>query len=808
VNQIPSLRLRDLRWGYSVGLSIVGTSRGTRCLRIYDIALAIVASTQGRVEYAAVRDFIAGYQSVQPLKIAELMLLSTLLRAALLERATSPADASGARQTYAANAALVQGTDWRPLVSTAMLSNPVESILRSEFSGIYNAMELTSREPYWNAVEHLARLAEQRPESVAVAAVKLADQAQSKDDDSRRGHVGYYLDGAGRPELERVLQLELSRLELARRALQRHATECYLAVYLLLVSATVALAVGNPHAPSLDAAQWWLVIPLLVVALSQLVLYVVDSLLFNVLPARRLPRLDLSSGIPASARTLVAVPVMLMRPAQIRHLCALLEERYLGNRDPNLTFCLLTEFPDGPCREMPTDAALLETAREAIVALNQRHAPGSRSPFLLIHRNRTWNPHERIWMGWERKRGKLHMLNRLLIGFAPDALEFIVGDATDLAGVRYVLTMDDDTLLPPGNARELIGTALHPMNQPRFDVATGLVVEGFTIIQPAIQAPEEPDSEFSEVAYGAGAHLFYPHLFHRNLHQDAFGEASFHGKALYDVRAFERATEGAFPENRVLSHDVVEGSFARVGFTGDITLLEEHPSNYYAAAMRTHRWTRGDWQNLSWMMPRIPAVDSQGRTVKRRNPLSAISRWKIFNSLRQTLICVAQTLLLLTGWTVLDRPGYWTVLVLTTVVAPGLTGLLIPMLNVRREATVAQWAHRKYQKLQNTLHVSLSVSVVLPFQAYISADAIVRALWRTYVTRRRMLEWTPYSEVRSDNDLKTYLRLMRPMPVFVVLMTPLILLTNPDALLVAAPFLIVWFASPALAWHVSQRRKQ
>lgn len=809
VTEVPTARLRDLRRGYGVRMPVVRSARKTRCLRIYDIAITLVEGCEANIDLATVHAFIAGYQSVRPLEPAELLSLSCMLSAALLERAATFPKNSKARETCLASVARIQRIDWRPFASSAMLSNPVEPLLRGESSGIYRTMELMSREPYWRAVERIARFARQSPACVAAAAVSLADAAlKDRTDDPRCAHVGYYLVGAGRAELERALHIRLPWFVVVRRVLQPYAAVGFLAMFALVITALVTVALHNPYAPSLSLAQLWIAAPLLALVVSQPVLHLIETVLFKATRAQRLPRLDLTSGIPQGARTLVAVPVMLMRPSQIRHLGALLEQRFLGNRDPQLTFCLLTEFCDAPSPCLPGDAELLQVARATITALNQKHAAhpvlGTRQPFVLVHRERQWNPHDNVWMGWERKRGKLHQLHRLLLGQRSEALTCVVGEPEDLSGVRYVLALDDDTELPPGRAKELIGTALHPLNQPRFDAARGIVSEGFTIIQPAIAAAQMDHSDYAAVAYGAGSHLFYPYLLHRSVYQDAFGEASFHGKAVYDLAMFERATAHAFPENRVLSHDVLEGSFARVGFAGDVPLFEEVPQNYYAAAMRTHRWTRGDWQNGSWMMPRIPATAADGRACKRCNPLSTISRWKIFNSLRQTLVPIGQTLLLIAGWTVLAKPGYWTLLVPASVLAIGITGLLVAPLSTANEATLAQRVRLKARKIVNMVMITLSVSVVMPHQAYLAGDAIVRALWRTYVSRRRVLEWTPYSEVRSKNDLATYVRLMLPVPVLVLLLLAAIAITNPDALPIAAPLLMLWFCSPALVWNVSR----
>src|SRR5512146_2881785 len=378
------------------------------------------------------------------------------------------------------------------------------------------------------------------------------------------------------------------------------------------------------------------------------------------IPPRRLPRLEYDA-VPPSARTMVVVPTVLESVERVDDLVAHLEVQALGNIDPHIHFAVLSDFLDAPAETMPRDAEILEAARAGIRALNAKHATAGTDRFFLFHRLRQWNEREGLWMGWERKRGKIEEFNRLLRGATDTSFAVCVGDLTVLPEIKYCITLDSDTRLSRGVARELIGIITHPLNGATFNPRVGRVTDGYGILQPRISVT------FMSAASSLFAQLYSGHTgvdpyttAVSDTYQDLFGEGIFTGKGLYDVHAFTAALEGSVPENALLSHDLFEGLRARVALVSDVELVDEYPSSVLSHARRQHRWIRGDWQILLWLFPWVPSRDGL-----QRNRLPIIARWKILDNLRRSLVSPALPLLLIAGWTVLPGPPwFWTLTVI------------------------------------------------------------------------------------------------------------------------------------------------
>ena len=809
VQKVVGRALADLLPGYSIGLTIVATSRKTRCSRIYDLAREFVAHSGGAFDPGALTTFVTGYQSVQLLQPAELMFLCSMLRVAMLERIAAGGAIAGIAIERPLPLHEIDAFDWRVFAAQAMAQNPVEAILRRERSGIYCGTELTCREIYWTAVQRLARRLRQPESSIAETAVTLADAGLERNvAEARESHVGQFLFGSGRERLERALVPTSTRPW--HEGFRRHAAATYITAFVTMNAALVALALCNGYAPALSIAQLCLVIPLLALVLSQPVSDALRWLLTASLHPSQLPSYDFSAGIPESARSIAAVSVLVSRLQQIPEICARLERRFLGNRHTHLTFCLLMGFTDAPTETTADDGPLLEAAKNAIKALNEKFGSARHQPFALFYRARQWNPIESVWMGWERKRGKLAMFHRYLLGHTDEVFTCIAGDGEKLRGTKYVIALDADTGLPQGRASLLVGFAAHPQNHPRFDAQTRRVVEGFTIFQPAMGTAErdENDSNYAALFHSVGAAQFYPRILHRDVLQDAFGEGAFLGKGVYDVQAYEHATQGRFPDNLVLSHDVMDGNFARAAFIGNSMLPEEYPRGYYSDAMRLHRWVRGDWQNAPWLLPRVPAVAPDGTPTTERNPLSLAARFKIANSVRYCVLPAAQTLMLLMGWLVLPNPAYWTLIVLGCGVLPSIADMVHMFIVSGDEVRLAQRFRYAFLTLPLGIKHVIAAWVITPFHAFLYGDASTRSLWRMLVTRRRMLEWTPFSDVHSKDDLSTYVRLMWAVPTLVAVTTLALVLLRPAALMSAAFVLMLWFVSPLLVWLVSRPPQQ
>ncbi|MGZ9065856.1 MAG: glucoamylase family protein, partial [Burkholderiales bacterium] len=538
------------------------------------------------------------------------------------------------------------------------------------------------------------------------------------------------------------------------------------------------------------------------VAGSQFAVSLVNLIATWIAMPQRLPRMDFSKGIPEECRSLVAVPTMLARVEDIEALIESLEVRFLGNRSEHVHFALLTDFGDARTETMPEDEALLDFAQRAIEDLNRKYAAAHSAGFFLFHRPRRWNAREGIWMGRERKRGKLEDLNALLRGRAQDAFALVIGDAGVLRGVRYVITLDTDTQLPRDAARQLIEAMAHPLNRPRYDSVKQRVTAGYGILQPRVTASvaDLEESRYARLTGGEAGIDPYTRAV-SDVYQDLFGEGSFIGKGIYDVDAFEQALAGRLPANRILSHDLLEGGYARAGLLSDVQLFEKHPTRYTVDAARRHRWIRGDWQIASWTLPRVP--DPLGGP--KPNPLSALTRWKILDNLRRSLAAPALVALLWLTWLSLSPVWAWTLVLLGVVLAAPTLASLVELFRKADDVTVRQHLAGTARSLRGHAAQAAFGLACLPYEAFYSLDAMLRSTLRVLV-KRRLLEWTTASEAESASRTvwaASYLT-MWSAPATALAIGLTLAFARPAALAFAGPLLLLWLAAPAIAWWVSR----
>ncbi len=686
--------------------------------------------------------------------------------------------------------------DWREFVEAMSV---VEQTLRTDPGAAYAAMDFASRDRYRHVIERVAKASGLSEAEASRRAVDLAQVgADRHGSDDRTAHVGYYLIDHGLPELERATQARLPWIARLRRAADCTPLLLYLGAITLI---TALLSAGLLTRAGSDDLPHWLLAPLVLLATSQLAVALVNWLTTLLTSPSPLPRMDYAKGIPATARTLVVVPTMLTRPRNIDSLIEALEVRFLANRDDNLRFGLLTDFRDAAEETLVDDAPLLDLARARIEALNAHYAGDGSDIFFLFHRPRRWNPHDKTWMGYERKRGKLADLNALLRDNDAGGFARVVGGRDALAGVKYVITLDTDTQLPRDAARQFVGTMAHPLNRPRYDPTLKRVVAGYGILQPrvSVSLPGTSQSRYARLHGGEPGIDPYTRAV-SDVYQDAFGEGSFIGKGIYDVEAFEQALKGRFPENRILSHDLLEGCYTRSGLISDVQLYEEYPSRYGADVNRRYRWIRGDWQLAGWLLPWAPGAGGRYRS----NPLSALSRWKLFDNLRRSLVPAGLTLLLVLGWA-LPSATFWTlavlgILLVQPVLATVLDGLRKPD-DMRWGQHLAAATRGAGQRLVQT---GFNLAT-LPHEAFYSLDAILRTLGRLLFSHQRLLEWSPSGdqERQSRSDLAASFRAMAFAPLLGAGCALYLALSNPAALAVAGPILLLWLVSPAITWWIS-----
>ena len=793
-----------------------GSGRGRP--RIEALAHAMVGRSELAIDLSDLRRFLDAYQQISPLTIAELWALPTLLRAAVLQHLTQalgelgvPVDEAGEGVRLEALTLepgavversiralrMLDSIDWKALFEK---TNRVEAILRTDPARIYGQMDFATCDAYRKIVEVLAWGSGRSEEEVANLAISMAAEAHAAGNApgaaggsvlERRGVVGFYLVAEGRLELEARIGYRPTGMERVRRLALRHPTLAYLAPLAALTSlflAAVALALWQGGAGPVAIAVAALVAAVPASAVS---IALVQYGFARLLPPRTLPKMDFKKGLPSEARTLVVMPTLLGRAQDVPELVRQLELHYLTNPDPQLRFALLTDDLDSVTQPAPPDEdSLVERLARQIDALNRRHGKDGRGPFHLLHREPRWNAGEGRFMGWERKRGKLDELNRLLRGDQETSYKRHAGDPAGLEGIRFVITLDSDTELPMGSARRLVGLLAHPLNRAVFDERTGRVVAGYTVVQPRVDTSPSSSRQtrFSRLYAGDIGFDIYTHA-SSELYQDLFGAGIYVGKGIYDVDAFMRSVDDCIPENALVSHDLFEGIHGRTALATDIVLFENYPESYATFAMRMHRWVRGDWQLFPWLFPRVPCAS--GKT--RKNRLAFIDRWKIADNLRRSLTAPLALVLLVLGWTWLPgSPLAWTLGALALLLAPAWQALL----GGRRR--IAEAAGRG----------GLAI-VFLAYEATVVIDAALRVLVRKTITKKRLLEWTSAAHVelkvaaRSPREL--FWQTMMSSPLLAGALGALVIAVHPAALPAALPLLLAWLAAPELARWMSQR---
>lgn len=803
--------------GYLRQLPVVSSSPETAELRIQSIARGIIEHGVLPLDIDWIERFLKIYQRELSLSLGELWALPAYLRievlralsSALADVVTLPESKAGTerKEDLAGRVSgailslrFIAATSWRQVVERL---STVERLLGEDPAGAYRQMDTDSRNRYRERVERLARELRVAEPDVCRAALKLSRQTQ-EDALPRRRHVGYYLTGAGSDSLrEAVTDRQSARRHLAN-VLRVYRSWCYMAAIVLpsivslLLLGRLLTSLGLTGVPLLS------LLALAAVPLVSVWTETTNWLITQLLPPRVLPKLDFSRGIPADQRTLVAVPCMLTNHDEVARLLAAIEINYLGNDDRSLSYVLLSDFVDADEAETSADQDRLQQAIVGIDQLNDRYERDGLKPFGLMHRRRLWNENAGCWMGWERKRGKLEELNAWLMGADDTSFSVIHGDAAQMRVSRYVITLDADNQLLPGTAGKLIGSLAHPLNRPEFD-ADGQVLAGYTVIQPRVDLhPVSANrTPFSRMMSGeTGIDLYHSAI--SETYQDLFDQGIYAGKGIYDVKAFSRSLGGRVPTNSVLSHDLLEGVLGRAAFASDIVILEHASPNLAAELNRQHRWIRGDWQLLPWLLP-IRSKREQRRGV------GVLGRWKLADNLRRSLLPPSLLLLLLAGWVSLPaHASAWTLAVLSI---PAIS-MLLSLINALRRSghrwgTIRSSLSRLGNNLRRQVVQWLVNLATLPIVAHTALDAIVRTLARVAVTRKRLLEWTPSAQAERATRGTTLVQSYRNFATAPIAGTLAIAIGAVNSPRNVAPIVlgVAWCAAPLIAWLMARARR-
>ena len=690
---------------------------------------------------------------------------------------------------------LISDVDWKDLFEQLSL---VDDFLAAGSN--FRDMDFPTRNLYRSAIEDLARgsnLTELDIAQRALLAAKRIETTGVRNSEARQSDPGYHLFAGGRRDFEIAIGFHRP----LRRRPMHFIRDFGIGGYVGAVAVVTVILLALPLFILARTGLGWEFMSLLALlgaipAIDVAVALVNRAVTYG-FSATILPALELRGGVPSHLRSLVAVPMMLTTPEAVEAQIERLEIHHLASPEGDLHFALLSDWIDAASEHVEGDDILFTTATKGVARLNERYGPapgGAR--FLLFHRRRIWNQGEVRWIGWERKRGKLHELNRLLRG-ATDTNFIGIGEALPFApaGIRYVVTLDADTRLPRDTVRRLIGKMAHPLNLPRFDHTAGMVLEGYAVLQPRV-TPSLPmgreGSLFQNVFSSVSGIDPYASAV-SDVYQDMFGEGSYAGKGIYEIDTFEAALAGRVPDSALLSHDLFEGVFARAGLASDVEVVEDFPARYDVGALRHHRWARGDWQLLPWILGRHSVVPP-------------IGRWKMLDNLRRTLSAPTALLALLAGWAMPFEAGFvWTVFILSTIVVPTLLPVIFAIPPRRPGITIASHTRALAGDLRLALTLSALIITFLAHQAWLMSDAIGRTLYRLFVSRRHLLEWVTAAQATVSRRLSLvgfYRRMAGTLVIGAAAMAAS-LLTGHETWRLAAPFAVLWLASPAVARWVS-----
>ncbi len=750
-----------------------------------DLTLAELWAFPVMIRLAALEEIMAAFARLVPE-------VPSPVRPAVAAEGDSGRDATERLSRAIVALAAVERIDWKAVVEA---TSRVEAILRAAPDGLHAAMDFDTRDRYRQAIEDLAEGSGHSEAGIARAAVRLSRRHLGA---PRRMHVGWWLVGGGRPEIEALTGYRAPPASALRRAALRHPGRFYAAGLLIGSALALALPLGLMRAHGAGPAALALGGLLLTMPASILAVTLVNWIVTQLVPPRILPKMEYRDGLPKGAEAAVIVPAILRDAGEVGPLLARLERHMLTNPDTRLRYALLTDPADAAAETTPRDAALETALAGGIRALNGRHP--DRAPFVLLHRRRRWNAAEGVWMGWERKRGKIEEFNEFLHGGAEQAFSLTEGDVAGLRAARFVVTLDADTIAPPGSVRRLVGALAHPLNRAEFDSSGERVVAGYTFVQPRIEISPEAGahSPFTRLYTGDTAIDIYSRAV-SDVYQDLFGEGIFTGKGAYDAAAFRRSLRGRVPENALVSHDLFEGLHGRAALASDVVLYEGFPRRYPDFAQRLHRWIRGDWQLLPWLGRHPPGRDG----TRLRTPLTALDRWKIVDNLRRSLIAPALVLLVVCGW--LAMPGAAPLWTLLTVAAPGtylVTYVVGGISRGRRRGTVQD----RWRQLRDHIGRWALEIAFMADEAVLALDAVSRTLWRLAVSRRRLLEWATSAHVAAagGDSRARYWRDMAAAPLLALAIGGALAAFAPAALSGAAPLLAIWIVSPEIAYRLCQ----
>jgi len=811
----------DLPLHFYERLPAIAGPQDTRSPRVFAIAQAVIDHSDPQITLTGLTHFIAQYQQSAVLTNAELWAMPSMLRLASLERffdAVSEMDPSLALPVKMSAETLAAADD-RPVdrISSAITDlitvdtikwqdfvdnvSCIEAELSSDPARVYSTMTFETRNRYRSVVELLASRCDSTEPEVAHTAITLA---QNENSDRCRNHVGYWLIDNGLLALEAALNCRIPWTLAMQRRLSRNKGALYATGLIALVFAAIFVSVTYLWMHNATPLQWLIGLSLTILPATIPSVWFAHWIINRLSRPVTLPEMDFSKAVPQDCETAIVIPIIIGSSTEIDAIAEKLETLRIANPDPAFYFVVLSDLVDAQTETLSKDAEIEGALQELIDSLNRLYSGDTSPPFVLLHRRRKFNAAERCWMAWERKRGKLEDFNRYVLRDGKDAFDVIAGPAESLRGIRYAITLDADTQLPPGSAVRFVGIMAHPLNKAVVDPDSGRVVSGHAIMQPRIEILPKlgKGTHFTHLYGGDTAIDIYSRAV-SDVYQDLFGSGIFVGKGVYDIAALHHSMQGRVPDNHVLSHDLFEGLHGRAALVSNLVLYEDLPATYPEFAMRQHRWMRGDWQLVPWLGRKVPSAD--GQTVQTQ--MSGLDRWKLVDNLRRSLMSPALLLFFLAGW--LLMPGsalVWTGLALA---APG-SYLIGEAFAIATGGTRRGALGRAIHIIQTTSGRWFFFIAFLVSDTLIALDAIFRTLWRVYVSGKNRLEWTSAAHASTKSSRKSIRRaswyLMWPSSALAVVIAGHLALVNQQGFWTAVPVLVLWLTAPEISvWSARPR---
>jgi cyclic beta-1,2-glucan synthetase len=679
----------------------------------------------------------------------------------------------------------------------------LHSILKQDPARIYEKSSFATRENCRGQIEILAKNLNENETEIGKKLIAFAKEQYSQcetETASIYGSVCYYLIDDGLIIFEKNIEARITILQKIQRWSKKNAFPIWLTGFFVTASTITAI----PLVYLYTQGSGWIMLGsmgfLVSILASEISFQFLQWLVFHFKTPTPLPKLSRIEAQKNEYLSLVAIQTILTSREKINELVKELEIHCLSNNARNVYFAIVADYVDAKEKVLSEDKGLEDYAKQLIERLNQQNPK-----FFFFIRDRKWSPTEQLFIGWERKRGKIHQLNQLILRQKPDGWHTIGGDETIIPNIKYVITLDEDTKIPPGNVLKMIGTIAHPLNKAVFNPSTEIVKRGYAIIQPSLDAPFGKSllSRFSEILSEAPGTDPYSRLI-SNITQDLFQIGSYVGKGIYEVSAFEKALNGWISDGKILSHDMLEGSLARAGLASDINLLDSFPLNYHTYTKRLHRWTRGDWQLLSWITPKIP--NQKLGWVK--NPLTMVRRWLLLDNLRRSLVNISAFTVLMAGFSVLPgSPFYWFILVFLSINLPFITSILDAIfIPITKPEHIIPIYYKISHQFKKQFEQSILRTAFIPSLAYVQLNAIVTTLYRIFVSGKHLLEWTPTAliERKQHRSLITeYAEMMIPL-LATASIASMLGVFHPHKMLQSIPLLALWLMSPYLAYMVGK----